>query len=54
MEISDHFCADKFKSETTSFHYFSPRIPKIEKSLDIGLQEVGAKRHLNGASQKCT
>ena len=34
-----------FKSETTSFHYFSPRI------LDIRHREVGEKRRLNGISK---
>ena len=27
--ILDHFWAKMFKSETTSFHYFSPRIPNL-------------------------
>ena len=36
-----------FKSKTTSFQHFSPRILKIQKSLDIGLQEVGAKIPIN-------
>ena len=40
-----------FKSETTSFHHLSPRIPKIQKSLDIGLWEVGAKRRLDGVNK---
>ena len=31
MAISDHFCAQKLKSETTSYNYFSPRIPKLKK-----------------------
>ena len=38
------FLRKVFNSKTTSFHYFSP--PNL-KSLDIGLQEVGAKRPLN-------
>ena len=36
-----------FKSDTTSFHYFSPSIP----ILDIQLREVGAKKRLNGTSK---
>ena len=35
------------KSETTSFYYFSPRIPNIKESLHIGLWKIGAKRPLN-------
>ena len=29
LEILDHFETKMFKSETTSFHYFSPRIPNL-------------------------
>ena len=42
--IFDNFQTKNFKSETTSFHYFSP-------ILDIQLQEVGAKRRLKGTSK---
>ena len=44
--------AKVFKSETTSFHYFSPKDSENLKSLDIGLQEKGAKRRLNGMKRK--
>ena len=40
-----------FKSETTSFHYFSPKDSESLKMLDIQLREVGVKRHLNGTSK---
>ena len=39
--------AKVFKSATIFFHYFSPRIPKNLKSLDIGLWKMGAKRCFN-------
>ena len=48
MAILDPFWAKVFKSETTSFHYFSPKDSKNLKRLDIRLREVGAKRMLNG------
>ena len=38
--------AKVFKPETTSFHYFSPKYSEIFLSVDIWLQEVGAKRPL--------
>ena len=41
-----------FKSETTSFHYFSPKESEYLKSLDMGLREGGAKRPLKGV-RKC-
>ena len=47
--ILDHFQTKMFKSETTSFHYFSPRIPNL--SLEIRLWEVGAKRRFNCTSK---
>ena len=43
-----HIQTKIFKSETTSFHYFSPKDSESLHILDIRLQEVGAKRHLNG------
>ena len=43
--------AKVFKSETTSFNEFTPRIRKNLKSLDIGHREVGAKRCLNGVNK---
>ena len=49
--ILDNFQTKMFISETTSFHYFSPRIPNLKKILDIRLREVGAKRPLNGTSK---
>ena len=39
------------KSETTSFHYFSPKDSEYLKILDIRLREVGAKTRLNGTSK---
>ena len=49
--ILDHFQTKMFKSETTSFHYFSPKDSESLKILDIRLWEVGAKRHLNVTSK---
>ena len=49
--ILDHFQTTIFKSETTSFYYFTPRILNLYKILDIQLWEVGAKRRLNGTSK---
>ena len=49
--ILDHFRTKMFKSETTFFHYFSPRIPNLCKILDIGFREMGPKRCLNGTSK---
>ena len=40
-----------FKSETTSFHYFSPKDSESLKNLDIRLWKVGAQRRLNGTSK---
>ena len=51
LAILDHFITKMFKSETTSLHYFSPRIPNLEKILDIRLWEVGANRRLTGTSK---
>ena len=45
--ILDPLLAKVLKSETTSFHYFSPKNSKYLKSLDIELREVGAKRRFN-------
>ena len=45
------FMRQVFKSETTSFHYFSPKDSENLKSLDIGLREVGVKRRLNGVNK---
>ena len=36
-----------FQSETTSYHYFSPKDSQNLKSLHIGLAEVGAKDRKN-------
>ena len=48
-----HFLwAKVFKFETTSFHFFFPKDSENLKSLDIGLQEVGVKRRLNGMAWK--
>ena len=46
VAILDHFPTKMFKSETTSFHYFSPKDSESLKILDIRLREVGAKRPL--------
>ena len=43
MAISDHFCAHKFKSVTTSLRYFSPRIPKIENVWTLDFRKWGQK-----------
>ena len=40
-----------WKSETSVFHYFSPRITNLIFFLDIWLWEVGAERRLNGTSK---
>ena len=52
--IFDNFQTKMFKSETTSFPYFSPKNSESLKILDIRLREVGAKRRLNGTSKKNT
>ena len=49
--ILDHFQTKMFQSETTSFHYFSPKDSESLKILDIQLCEVGAKRRSNGTSK---
>ena len=49
--IFDNFQTKMFKYETTSFHYFSPRIPNLYKILDIRLWEGGAKRPVNSTSK---
>ena len=49
--ILDNFQTKMFISETTSFHYFSPKDSESLKILDIQLQEVGAKGPLNGTSK---
>ena len=49
--IFDHFQTKMFKSETASFHYFSPKNSESLNILDIRLREVGAKRPLNGTSK---
>ena len=41
--ILDNFQTKMFISETTSFHYFSPKDSESLKILDIRLREVGAK-----------
>ena len=51
LAILDHFQTKMFKSETTSFHYFSPKDSEVLKILDIRLPKVGAKRRLNGTSR---
>ena len=51
LTILDHFQTKVFKSDTTSLHYFSPKDSESLKILDIRLQEVGAKRRLNGTSK---
>ena len=51
LAILDQFPTKKFKHETTSFHYFSPKDSESLKILDIPLWEVGAKRHFNGTSK---
>ena len=48
--ILDPLWAKIVKSETTPFHYFSPKDCKNWKSWDIGLWEVGAQRQLNRVS----
>ena len=40
-----------FKSETTSFHYISPKDSESLKILDILLWEVGEQRRFNGTSK---
>ena len=45
------FISKSFKSETTSFHYFSPKDSESLNFLDIRFWEVGAKRLLNGTSK---
>ena len=59
LKKTDYFCAGilhalivkVFNSETTSFHYVSPKDSESLKFLDIQLWEVGAKRHSNGTSK---
>ena len=49
MPISDLFFAHKFKFETTSFQYFSQRIPKIKKVWTLDFRKWGKntfKRYL--------
>ena len=43
MAISDHFCAHKFISEATSFHYFSPRIRKVKQVWTLDFRKWGQK-----------
>ena len=50
MAILDHI-KKMFKSETTSFNYFSPKDSEALKILDIRLQEKGVKKRLNGTSK---
>ena len=45
------FYVKVFKSETTSFHPFSPKDFENLNSLDIRRYEVGAKRHLKGVKK---
>ena len=51
LAILEYFQSIFFKSEITSFHYFSPQDSESPKILDIPLCEVGAKRRLNGFSK---
>ena len=44
--ILHYFWAKKFKSETTSFHYFSSRIPNIIKVWTLNFRKLGQKDHL--------
>ena len=41
--ILDHFQTKNFKSETTSFNYFSPRIPNLQKYWTSDLGKWGQK-----------
>ena len=53
MAIFHHLGTKVFKSETPTFHYFSPRV-LISKHFDIGFWELGAKGHLSGTDKKWT
>ena len=44
--ILDPFRGNVLEFETTSFHNFSPKIPKFRIKKIIGLWEVGANRPL--------
>ena len=41
--ILDHFLAKKFRSETTSFHYFSQRILNVQKFWTSDFGKLGQK-----------
>ena len=43
LAILDHFQTKMFKSETTSFHYFSPRIPNLLKYWTSDFRKWGQK-----------
>ena len=48
VAILDHFQTKNFKSETTSFHYFSPRIPTLLKYwTSNGTSKVNTHTHTN-------
>ena len=49
--ILDHFWTKMFVSETTSWHYFSPRIQNIGKVWKLDFGKWGAKRRLNGVNK---
>ena len=43
LAILDHFQTKMFKSETTSFHYFSPKDSKSLKKIGHPISENGGK-----------
>ena len=43
LAIVDHFQTKMFKSETTYFHYFPPRIPNLSKYWTSDVRKGGQK-----------
>ena len=52
--ILDNFQTKMFISETTSFHYFSPRIPNFKKWGQKDLKSEQTDRHTDGQTYRRT